>query len=292
MRSRLARRPAVGPSAAMRPRSNTTARGHSSSASGRSWVTTTVVTSRPRTTSTRSRRAAGSRLAVGSSSTRTSGWVASTPARAARRRSPRLNWCGARSARSVRPTTSRAASTRASISSPARPSEEGPKATSARTVGRKSWSSGSWKTRPTRRRTTARLGLVTGVPPTATVPAERDSAPTRCRTNVVLPEPLGPRTATRSRLAMVRSTPARAMVPSGQVWRSPMTSTAGASRSGDGGAPRRRPSPSRGRSRFSADLAAAWLAARLARQPRVACSGGASESGVPTLSSNPGSLTR
>src|SRR3954470_5114502 len=32
------------------------------------------------------------------------------------------------------------------------PNWDGPKATSSKTVGQKSWSSGSWKTRPTRRR--------------------------------------------------------------------------------------------------------------------------------------------
>ena len=40
-----------------------------------------------------------------------------------------------------------------------------------RTVGMNSWSSGSWKTTPTRRRISLRLALVTGSPPTATSPA-------------------------------------------------------------------------------------------------------------------------
>ena len=46
----------------------------------------------------------------------------------------------------------------------------GPKATSSRTVPMNSWSSGSWKTMPTRRRISSRLSLVTGSPETATLP--------------------------------------------------------------------------------------------------------------------------
>ena len=55
----------------------------------------------------------------------------------------------------------------------AQPSLAGPKATSSRTVGMKSWSSGSWKTMPTRRRTSAGWRLSTGSPATRTVPGTR-----------------------------------------------------------------------------------------------------------------------
>ena len=70
----------VGPSATMRPPSRMTARSHSCRAYGRSWVTMIVVTSRPSTISASSRRATGSRFDEGSSSTRTSGRIASTVA--------------------------------------------------------------------------------------------------------------------------------------------------------------------------------------------------------------------
>ena len=55
-----------------------------------------------------SRRAAGSRFDVGSSSTSSSGSIASTVATATRRRWPKLRWCGARSASSAMPTAARA----------------------------------------------------------------------------------------------------------------------------------------------------------------------------------------
>ena len=86
------------PSWAMRPESRTTLRSHSSSANGRSWVTTTTVTGSPDSTSSSSRRLAGSRLLDGSSSTRTSQRIASTVATATRRRWPNDRWCGGRSA--------------------------------------------------------------------------------------------------------------------------------------------------------------------------------------------------
>ena len=75
---------------------------------------------------------------------------------------------------------------------PRRPRLAGPKATSSRTVGMNSWSSGSWKTMATRRRISARLAFVTGSPPTVTVPACGSRMPLRCRTRVVLPAPFGP----------------------------------------------------------------------------------------------------
>ena len=56
--------------------------------------------------------------------------------------------------------------TRSSSSGPRSPAAAGPKATSSRTVGMKSWSSGSWKTMPTRRRISARCRFPTGSPAT------------------------------------------------------------------------------------------------------------------------------
>ena len=95
--------PAVGPSATIRPSDSTTERGHSCSAYGRSWVTISTVTSSRSRISASSRRDAGSRLLDGSSSTSTSGSMASTVATATRRRWPKLRWCGGRSAASAMP---------------------------------------------------------------------------------------------------------------------------------------------------------------------------------------------
>ena len=86
----------------------TRARGHSSSAYGRSWVTIRTVSGSVSRISASSRRAAGSRFDVGSSSTSTSGSIASTVATATRRRWPKLRWCGARSANPSMPTAARA----------------------------------------------------------------------------------------------------------------------------------------------------------------------------------------
>ena len=145
-----------------------------------------------------SRREAGSRLDDGSSSTRISGSMASTVATATRRRWPKDRWCGGRSAKSAMPTLSSASITRRSSASPRRPRLAGPNATSWRTVPRKSWSSGSWKTIPTRRRISAGSPWPTGRPLTATDPAPAVRMPLRCSTRVVLPAPLGPSSATRS----------------------------------------------------------------------------------------------
>ncbi len=68
----------------------------------------------------------------------------------------------------------------------------------------KSWSSGSWKTTPTRRRISLRFCLSTGIPETLTVPAPAVRIPLRCSTSVVLPAPLGPSRATRSPLVHVQ----------------------------------------------------------------------------------------
>ena len=62
---------------------------------------------------------------------------------------------------------------RAASSAPRRPRLAGPNATSSRTVGMNSWSSGSWNTMPTRRRISARLARSTASPPTVTDPSAR-----------------------------------------------------------------------------------------------------------------------
>ena len=113
-------------------------------------MTTTSVRSIVSSTSSSSRRERGSRLADGSSSTSSVGSMASTVAIATRRRWPSESWCGARSATSPMRTAASASATRRSTSGCGRPMFSGPKATSSRTVGMNSWSSGSWKMSPTR----------------------------------------------------------------------------------------------------------------------------------------------
>ncbi len=100
-----------------------------------------------------------------------SGWTRARPGRGSpapwRARSPpppgvagRRRWCGGRSLNSAMPTRASARSTQRSSSAPFIPAAAGPNATSSRTVGMKSWSSGSWKTMPTRRRTSRHVPLV------------------------------------------------------------------------------------------------------------------------------------
>ena len=66
--------------------------------------------------------------------------------------------------------------TRRSSSAPRIPRLRGPKATSSRTLPMNSWSSGSWKTIPTRRRISARFSFTTGSPETVdgAAPGEQD----------------------------------------------------------------------------------------------------------------------
>ena len=136
-----------------------------------------MVMSRPVTISASSRRLAGSRLEDGSSRTRISGSMASTVATATRRRWPKLTGGGAGGRRGPpcpprpgRPSPGRPARR------PRRPRLAGPKATSSRTVGMNSWSSGSWKTIPTRRRISLRCSVATGRPATATCRPRQEDA--------------------------------------------------------------------------------------------------------------------
>ena len=69
-----------------------------------------------------------------------------------------------------------------------------------------SWSSGSWKTSPTRARSAGSVSGPTASPATSSSPAPR-RRPLRWSISVVLPAPLGPSTATRSPWATVRSRP-------------------------------------------------------------------------------------
>ena len=129
------------------------------------------------------------------------GCIASTVATATRRRCPKDRWCGARSANAAMPTA------RERLVDPLGPARRragrgwpGRRRRPRATVGMNSWSSGSWKTMPTRRRISAqvgRLGRPAGRRPRPRPPPAA-RMPLRCSTSVVLPAPLGPSRATRS----------------------------------------------------------------------------------------------
>ena len=107
-----------------------------------------------------------------------------------------------------------ASAIRSSTSSREQPRLSGPNATSSRTVGMNSWSSGSWKTSPTRARRSRTSSWPTRRPATSSSPSPVSSA-LRWSISVVLPAPLGPRTATRSPWVTCRSTPSRPTTPFG-----------------------------------------------------------------------------
>ena len=71
------------------------------------------------------------------------------------------------------------------------PRFSGPNATSSRTVGMNSWSSGSWNTSPTRARSSRTSSRPTSMPATSSSP-EPGSSPFRWSISVVLPAPFGP----------------------------------------------------------------------------------------------------
>ena len=91
----------------------------------------------------------------------------------------------------------------------------GPKATSSKTVGLKSWSSGSWKTRPTSARIRLTLRRSTSVPAIRTEPCVGRLIPLRWSMSVLFPAPFGPTRATFSPRAIRRPTPRSASKPSG-----------------------------------------------------------------------------
>ena len=153
----------------------------------------------------------GSSPAVGSSSTSTSGRMASTPASATRRFSPSLSLCGFRSLNTsgARPTCSRASRTRFSTVSSGSPRFRGPNATSFATVSSKSCISGNWNTRPIRRRMSARSTprRLMSTPSTSTRPRRGVSRAVKCCKSVVLPEPDRPTSPTNSPCWIFRETP-------------------------------------------------------------------------------------
>ena len=153
--------------------------------------------------------------ADGSSRARICGRIESTVARAIRLRWPMLSRCGMRSSKPLMPTCARAVRTRSCTWSGGRFIYSGPNATSSNTVGENSWSLGSWKTRPTQARTRFSVRRVSAVPAILTAPSSPPSAPLRCSSNVDLPAPFGPTSASFSPASMFSEIPSSARRPSG-----------------------------------------------------------------------------
>ena len=145
----------------MTPPDRITERGHSSAAYGRSWVTISTVTSRP--TQDLGEFAAAGRVEVGRRLVEHQDLRVHRQHR--RHRDPAAlpeatgGAAAGRRASAMPTAVERARRPARSSSAPRRPRLAGPNATSSRTVGMNSWSSGSWKTMPTRRRISRRFVL-------------------------------------------------------------------------------------------------------------------------------------
>ncbi len=146
----------------------------------------------------------GSRPAVGSSNSSTSGLMASTEASATFFFSPPLRWYGGRSRRCPRPRIWMVSSVRCSTSPESSPRCSGPKAISSQTLGENSCASEFWKTKPTRRRNrcekpSSRNAVSLSSSPKAEMrPALGKISPSSIFSSVDLPEPLAPSSASRS----------------------------------------------------------------------------------------------
>ena len=106
--------------------------------------------------------------------------------------------------------------TRAAAWARSSPSCSGPKASSSRTVGEKTWASLFWNTKPIRDRkavficSSSRVSSVIGSPKAVNVPVVGNTNPFNTLSRVDLPEPFAPSRASFSPRATVRSTPPRA----------------------------------------------------------------------------------
>ena len=185
-----------------------------------SWVAMRMVMPRPSrrlaSSSSRALTPWGSSPAVGSSRISTSGSMTSTPAMATRFFCPKERaWVGL-SRRWDTPVRSIAASTRRRTSASGRPRLTAPKEISRYTSAEKSWSSGSWNTMPTRRRSSVRpfRSRFTGAPSSRISPADGWSTPLRFRNRVDLPAPLAPRMPVILPRSARRLMPFSAAVPS------------------------------------------------------------------------------
>src|SRR3990172_1479024 len=173
------------------------------------WVTMRIVVAvscqmRSSSTPKRSRVSASSAL-KGSSRRRTEGSRARARAMATRWRMPPESWWGRAPANSARPTSASSSRARARRSEADRPASSRGKATLA-PASRQGMSRDSWKTKPTRG-----SGPTTGVPSRLTVPRSTGSSPPNKRTNLDLPQPLGPTMATTWRSGTRNATPSRAI---------------------------------------------------------------------------------
>ena len=212
------------PSAGAARRPPRTATTRSATLRTRSMRCSLRTTATPRSSASRRRvvareaAAASSSWEVGSSSSRSAGREASTPARATRWRSPLESSAIRRRRRCRAPAALRASRTRPGISSAARPAFWGPKATSRSTVVRTAWASGSWKSSPARRATTAGGVRRVSRPSTTTRPSKRPpwkwgTRPASARRRVDLPPPEGPSISSTSPAATSSDTPSSAAGP-------------------------------------------------------------------------------
>ena len=159
-------------------------------------------------------RPEGSSMAVGSSITRISGCMASTPAMATRCFCPPERRCGALLRNSYIPTRFNTSSTRRRISAGETPRFSGANATSSSTTLATIWLSGFWNTMPTVRRTLRRFSsLRVSMPLTVTVPSVGTRMAFRSFASVDLPEPLCPSTAMNDPASIERLTPESASRP-------------------------------------------------------------------------------
>ena len=140
-------------------------------------------------------------MAVASSSTRTSGSMASIPAMAIRCFWPPESIWGALLAYFSIPTAFNASFTRRRISSGGTPRFSGPKATSSSTMVVTIWLSGFWNTIPTFLRIfRVFASTAVSIPSTVTCPSVGRSSALRCFARVLLPLPLWPTMASISPL--------------------------------------------------------------------------------------------
>ena len=228
---------------ASRPSRRIATRSPSANASPTSCVTCTTVSdsrsNRSRRSSCRRRRSGPSSEPSGSSSSRTSGRVASARASATRCASPPERVVTTRFSAPARPTSSSASVTRERRACSSSPATFGPNPTLPAT-SRWGKSAASWNTSPTPRRYGGTS--VTSRSSRSTRPVVGGWSPATTRRSVDFPEPLGPSTANRSPEATSTETSSRIRAPA-------------------------RVTPTPSRASFTSDAVRRGSARRRARQP-------------------------
>ena len=220
----------------------TTTRSARNTASGIEWVTSTIVVPvrchRSSSSALNRSRVSASRALNGSSSRSAAGSSASARAIATRWRMPPRERGAAWHGRTRAGRRGQQLRRRAAWRSRGQPASSSGKRTfsSTRAPGSRR---GSWNTRPT-----AGSGPATGRPSIATEPASGAMSPARTRSSVLLPQPLGPMSATTSRGAtsseMVLEGGRRARAAERERDVVDADAGAGAGRDGRGGSRRRR----------------------------------------------------